>query len=465
MLLKTILLKTNNVFTVLLFCIGVISINACSENEKLVGGYDPNKPVEIAEFEPKGGPARTRLYITGKNFGTDVSQIFVRVGGVDAKVIGSNGEIIYCIVPPKATEGTVEVAVGSPDHYTVATETFKYESRPLVRTLCGYVDELGKVEAKDGSFDECGFNGPRWLVVDPQNVNHLYLVDGVGKGDFVRKLDLEKREVSSMFTRQQLNIGQIRQIEFSVTGDSLLIANEAEPENFAVALTLRKFGFVQNPQQIGRSILNNACGTHPKNGELYFNSRKDGSLYRYDWETGATEKLYTVIGDGAQYFLFFHPSGKYAYITVPSKKVIMKAEYDQVNKKLLAPTIFCGKEGTQGASDGVGSAALLANPFQGCFVKNEQYVEENREDIYDFYFADQYAHAIRYVTPEAHVHTFAGRGSIGTSEDGKGYVDGDLLTEARFESPIGLIYDEDNRIFYVSDFGNKRIRVIDMEGE
>lgn len=453
--------KMNYVLLISLFCIGGIS--ACSDNAKTASEYDPGKPVEITGFEPKSGPARTRLYISGKNFGSDVSQISVKIGGLDAKVVGSNGEIIYCIVPAKVEEGTVEVAVGQTENYVQASEVFAYEKRPQVKTLCGYVDEYGQTEAKDGSFDECGFRGPRWLAVDPKHQDQIYVVDGTG--EVIRILDVTKRNASTLITKGQLSFTQIRQISFSTTGDTLLIANEESTDtSTAIAILLRSSGY-KTPNFIGQANENNACGTHPINGELYFNSRRTGKLFRYDWNTKVVEEQYTVIGPSSQYFIFFHPSGKYAYINVPSKRIIMKSEYDEVNHKLLTPTLFCGKENVRDYADGVGEAARLGNPFQGCFVKNEQYEKEGREDIYDFYFADQYAHAIRYVTPDAHVKTFAGRGSRGLNDDPHGYVDGDLLEEARFYEPAGLIYDSENRIFYVAELQNKRIRVIDMEGE
>lgn len=464
MLKKTFSKKMNHVLWVLLFSLGVIGISACSDNDKSSSGYDSGKPVEITGFEPKKGAARTRLYISGKNFGSDVSQIHVKVGGVDAKVIGCNGEIIYCIVPPKANEGSVEVAIGQTENYVKANELFDYEARPQVKTLCGYKDEYGKSEAKDGSFEEAGFTGPRWLVVDPKNKDHLYLVDGQGAGDNIRMLDVTKREVISLLSRGQLNLSQIRQINFTTTGDTLLIASEADPENYAVVAAFREYNYTMNPKRIGWVKMNNACGTHPVNGELYYNSRDTGTLYHYDWKTDTSTEVFNFAA-GSQFFIFFHPSGDYAYINVPNKKVIYKAEYDWGAKCLVNPTPFAGKEGSSGSIDGVGEQARLGNPFQGCFVKNEKYVAQGKEDVYDFYFADQHAHSIRYLTPDAEVVTFAGRGSIGPSDDGSGYVDGDLLKEARFHQPLGLIYDDDRKIFYISELANARIRVIEMEAE
>ena len=465
--MRTLLFLKKNVFETWVFLIGLLVLSACDDGSD-ENSYDSGSPVEVISISPLEGAAKSRLYITGKNFGTDPSRIFVRIGGIDAKVIGSDGEVIYCLVPFGVEDGTVEVAVGDDANtaqYVAADQTFSYKKTRQVKTLCGYVDEYGNSEAKDGSFDECGFQQPRWLAVDPQNQHHLYLVDGPA-GDVIRVLDTEKEEVTTLLSKGVGGWTQIRQISFTATGDTLLVANEEDNvDAVGVAMLLRAQNY-QQPQAIVTARQNNACGTHPRNGELYFNSRTDGSLYRYDWDTGEREELCKVLsGSSAQFFIFFHPELDYALICVPSQRVIMKAEYDPNTKRLKQPSLFCGKQGNQGYQDGTGTSAILGNPMEGVFVKNETYVSEGREDVYDFYFCDQYAHAIRYVTPDADVRTFAGRGSKGLADNPNGYVDGELLEEARFDQPQGLTFDSEKQIFYVAEYSNKRIRTISLNPE
>ena len=107
--------------------------------------------------------------------------------------------------------------------------------------------------------------------------------------------------------------------------------------------------------------------------------------------------------------------------------------------------------------------AKIFNPYQGVFVKNEEYIAEGKEDIYDFYLADAGNHCIRIITPEGRVTTFAGRGSKGLDNNAWGFVDGDLRKEARFNSPWGIEYDEENKIFYIGDMRNHRIRIISLD--
>ena len=51
---------------------------------------DPSRPVEFKDFTPKEGGVRTRLYISGSNFGKDESKISVTIGGQKTPVISSN---------------------------------------------------------------------------------------------------------------------------------------------------------------------------------------------------------------------------------------------------------------------------------------------------------------------------------------------------------------------------------------
>lgn len=452
-------LKVKRIVSATFCCLSLFCSSGCKDDPKnLTSEYNPGEPVVITDFTPKEGSARTRLYIHGKNFGSDVKQIAVKIGGVQAKVVGSNGEIIYCIVPFRATKGTVEVAVGPDSVYTQATESFQYQKKTLVSTLCGYVDETGKKEVKDGSFSECGFEGPRWMTVDPHNKNHIYLIDGFGIS--IRMLDIEKDSVSTLIQRGQGNWENIRQVGFTLSGDTMLVANEKDANQaIAVSVMTRQNGF-KRPQPLLYAKQNNTCTIHPFNGELYFNSRLTGELMRYDWETKQQEILYTIKNRDCQFFVFFHPTGNYAYMTVPNKKLIMKAEYDWENKTLKNANIFCGSEGQEACVDGQGTNARLGNPMQGCFVKNEQYVKEGREDVYDFYFSDQNSHAIRYLTPDGFVYTYAGRGSKGLNGNAWGYIDGDLKQEARFNQPVGIAYDEESKTFYIGDYNNSRIRTI-----
>ena len=136
----------------------------------------------------------------------------------------------------------------------------------------------------------------------------------------------------------------------------------------------------------------------------------------------------------------------------------MRTDYDREKKTFTTPYTICGTAGSSGYEDGIGTSAKLNHPVQGVFVKNPDY-EALGGDQYDFYFCDKDNHAIRTLTPQGRVSTFAGRGNNGTS----GYADGDLRKEARFNQPQAIAYDEEKKCFYIGDTGNWVIRKIAKE--
>ena len=144
----------------------------CKDDDVASGSFDPSQPVEFKDFSPKEGQVRTRLYIYGKNFGTDETKIHVNVGGKEAKVIGSTGEIIYCMVGKRSYDGTVTVTIDDKDGKPAATKTFdekfNYIPKTTVGTLLRKVDESGNSSYSYGSFDgEASAPANDWLVFDP----------------------------------------------------------------------------------------------------------------------------------------------------------------------------------------------------------------------------------------------------------------------------------------------------------
>lgn len=145
----------------------------CKDDDVASGSFDPSQPVEFKDFSPKEGQVRTRLYIYGKNFGTDETKIHVNVGGKEAKVIGSTGEIIYCMVGKRSYDGTVTVTIDDKDGKPAATKTFdekfNYIPKTTVGTLLRKVDESGNSSYSYGSFDgEASAPANDWLVFDPK---------------------------------------------------------------------------------------------------------------------------------------------------------------------------------------------------------------------------------------------------------------------------------------------------------
>ena len=199
----------------------------CSDDDLPAGAYDPSQPVVFTDFTPKTGALRTRLYIQGSNFGTDVSKIHVSVGGVDAKVIGSNGTEIYCMVRSRSYESTNEITIDGKEYYpgtikvTIdgadgqpATEysfenPFGYEAKTVVGTLIRNVDEDGVAGWTFGPFETASVPSNDWMMFDPKydgTGDRLLFASNWDNGFWSYNLTTE--EVTRLFPKQGYDSSQ-----------------------------------------------------------------------------------------------------------------------------------------------------------------------------------------------------------------------------------------------------------------
>lgn len=453
--------------------LAALFLGGCNDDhdDPAAAAYDPSEPVVISDFIPKTGGAGQRLVLYGKNLGNDPSIIRLFIGSKEAKVISVMGESLYCLVPEKAYDGDIEIRIGEGENPAVATaeEVFEYQRKMVVSTLCGYEDERGEYETKDGPFSDCGgFRNPSWLSFDPKDPQLLYMAQDGGD---VRLLNFSDSTVSTPITRGMGNWDRLRTIDWTIDGEYMIISNDQGGTEDISTSILSRAGNFKNPQALTRYKQCNGASIHPVNGELYFNSYEKGQFYRYDMERYFNgelgvkdyEELFKIQDNGWEFNIRIHPTGNYAYIVVINQHYILRTDYNWERKIFTQPYVVCGEARAADWVDGVGSKARLRNPYQGVFVKNPDYA--GKEDEYDFYFTEQHNHDIRILTPEGKVTTFAGRGSSSVNGNPYGYIDGDLRLEARFDQPKGLAYDEEHKVFYVGDAENRRIRKIALEEE
>ena len=438
----------------------MLCLTHCKQDDvKQEGIYDPTKPVSITDFYPKQGGVGNNIILYGDNFGNDISKIKVVIGGKIAKVIGLKNNSIYCIIPEEAFGEDIQVSILDADKNeltrTSAKEPFSYTRKWLVSTFLGKYYQVGTdFQEKEGPFNDCGaFKGILWLSFDPKNSNHLYFTAGTNSS---RLIDFEKQYVSYFRT----NLDKVSIISWKVDGnqDMILSHDHTSDTKYGNYKFSRESDFVQKQaiEVYARSV--NGSMVHPQNGELYYSRYRGGDVRRYDFLTKEDKLAFPNPYNPVAIYLVVHPSGDYAYLMEYDKHYIMRADYDREKKTFKAPYTICGAAGTAGYADGIGTNARLNNPVQGVFVKNPDY-EVKGGDQYDFYFCDKANHAVRILTPQGRVSTFAGRGNNGTS----GYANGDLLTEARFNNPQAIAYDEKKKCFYVGDTGNWLIRKIAKE--
>tara|TARA_R110002049_G_scaffold266119_1_gene442195 strand:+ start:168 stop:1559 length:1392 start_codon:yes stop_codon:yes gene_type:complete len=454
--------------------IGFYGCQSDDKEEMTFPSFDSSKPVVVSGFTPESGGAGQRLVIYGKNFGTDPNIVSVFVGGKEAKVISVNGESLYCLVPKQAFGGDIEVRIGEQDRQVIAYSdtNFDYERKMVVSTVVGYKNDRGDEPWKDGKFmsdDQndmaSGFWEPSFMKFDPLNPKHLWVTFDFNNGLYLINF------ADSTVTKKRSDFDRPRSIDFTNDGQYMIIAEDRGGENDRATYRLSRDKDWQDREILTRYRQCNGASVHPVNGELYFNSYEKGQFFRFDlnkyFSEGLGDKeyetLFVVHDPQWEYKISIHPSGNYAYILVTNQHYILRVDYNWEKKQFNQPYLVCGQLKSADYQDGVGSSVRMRNPYQGVFVKNDDYVEAGKPDEYDFYFTDQHNHAIRKLTPEGSVTTFAGRGSSSINPDPWGYVNGDLREEARFDRPSGIAYNEEEHAFYIGDQANHRIRKIAFE--
>ena len=455
--------------------LGLWSCKSEDKNSDTASPFDPSQPIVVSDFQPKTGGMGQRLVLYGKNFGNDPSIVQVLIGGRPAKVINALGESIYCIVPEKAYEGDIEVKIGDEQLPVIgkASEKFVYERKMVVSTVIGYRNSRGDEPWKDGKFKDpdqnkmaSGFWEPSHMKFDPKNPKHLWVTFDNNNGLYLLNFE------DSTVTKVRANFNRPRSVDFTKDGDHMIIAEDRGGENDGATTLLSRANNFLDAEILTRYRQCNGATVHPVNGEMYFNSYEKGQFFRFDLNTYFSEglgqkdyeTLFFVHDPQWEYKIFIHPTGNYAYIVVINQHYILRIDYNWEKKQFNQPYLVCGQLRSAGYNDGIGTTVRLNQPYQGVFVKNPSYTAAGKQDEYDFYFTDQLNHAIRTLTPEGIVSTFAGRGSASLNPNPWGYVDGDLRLEARFDRPSGIAYNESEKAFYIGDQANRRFRKIALEG-
>lgn len=488
-------------------CVGMVAALtvACSDDkvdEAANTPYDPNKAVTISRFTPEEGGQQDQILVYGSNFGNDKDYVKMTIGGKPATIVNVMNDKLYGFVPAGAFEGTIELTVtneAGQEQTAVAPQKFVYERKTVVGTLCGYRNAEDSQGVVYGPFETtAGFRDQGTLCLDPWNKDLLYAV--YDDGHHVVALDLEKREHYRLFEASKFQDRRLRQMAFNIVvpgskyqteaGKYMLMSTDRDDNQFhttSLWIVTRNangtFNASSSSQVLAAYKQCNGVAVHPINGEVYFNSYSGGQLFRLDlddyfaskdpenenaktWtgyiENGCFRELFKIMDPSYEFNITIHPSGKFAYINVINRHYILRTDYNEVKKEFTAPYTVAGSNGHYGWVDGAGGRSRVHRPYQGIFVKNPEYVAEGREDVYDYYFADNQNYCIRYISPEGIVTTYAGHSP---STDGNiwGTEDGDLRQQARFRDVSGIEYDYKRERFYVLDHNNRSIRTIGME--
>jgi hypothetical protein len=465
--------------TFLLMCLFGLLVYGCSDTNT-VTGYNPKEAVTFTDFTPSGGGSRTRFFINGSNFETNPDNIAVTIGGVSAKVIGSNGKTIYCMVPKRAFEKTVKVYFLDEKGDTLVRYTFvkpfDYQATTRVATLIRQVDDNGNSLGDiSGPFKDASVNSVDFMVYQDHDANGHRCIYLSGWDTGIHKLDLIDQTYSLVLPKKY---NEMRSFCFTEEGDTLLMPDDngdatdnARP-NIYYALRNENFQHIR-PYHYGLCAYT-VC-SHPGDHTVFYQSWSNGGVYKvngtYDPSTGQyKDKLlfnlsgFLTASGGLKENFIMHPSGKYMYIVGPNIHAILRSNYNEKTKEFEYPTVVCGSCSSNGYVEGVGSAARLAYLFvEGCFVKNSEYVKEGKDDQYDFYWADSYNDCIRKLTPEGATSLVAGRAHINKDNNTYGYVNGDPIQEARLWQPRAIAYDPVTNTLYFAETNLHDVRYLSTE--
>lgn len=431
-----------------------------SSDGNSVVDFDPSKPITVTDFLPKEGGSGSNLVIYGENFGNDVSRIKVVIGGKIAKVISVKGNALYCIVPAQAYDGDIKVSVldqwGEDElTYGEASDVFAYQRKLVVTDLAGtYYEVASQRVQKQGPFHDAGaFDDMLWFSFDPLESNHLYVMAGTSAS---RKVDLSAQYVSYFLTP---GVNRKNTMTWRLDGNrDMMVFDDIDNSTSNTMFIFSRSSNFTAIQQGGTGQGVTGSAVHPVNGELYYAMYRVGQVWRRDFTTGENRLAVSNPFSSTSIYIVIHPSGDYAYLTNHHRHTILRTDYNYATKTFQTPYVVAGQGNSANFVDDIGTNARLNWPVQGVFVKNPDY-EGNGGDQYDYYFCDRNNHAVRRLTPQGRVSTFAGRGNNGTS----GYANGDLRLEARFNQPTAIAYDEARECFYIGDSMNRIIRKIGFE--
>lgn len=432
-------------FIIFYFVLSVIVLWSCEGNKSHNFDreeYDPSKKIEITGFEPDSGGMSTKVFITGSNFGSDVSKIKVYFNDVPAPVVGSDGKHIYTITPRQPGRENVISVVVNGDSAAFTKKNYLYRTMYVVQTIAG---RKGTTAFKGGRLSEAEFHQPSTITVDAQDnlfVSHWRvpfcfvrinekedIVEAVLPGGTATAYALGAPTVDSegnvsaiadggrhFFTFDPLEGWTPRQRSILPAGEN------GKPFTFSTAHSL---------------------AAHPVTGDLYTRYQASGHLVRIDPNTREGSLESETLTSSDSYLVFDPVNPNIMYIAYSSLHCIGKYNFETKEH-----TIFAGRNGEAGWQDGPLSEARFKNPNQLIVAPNG-----------NLYLADMGNHCIRMITfdenGEGIVSTVIGKGGIA------GYQDGNP-EDALFNEPRGVAVTADGNI-YITDRGNNVVRKLTIE--
>ena len=407
--------------------------------------YDSSKRTEVHSFEPESGGLATKVFISGSNFGTDLSKIKVYFGDMRAPVVGSDGNHLYTISPRQPDDGFYNISVVvHDDSVSFVGNEFKYNVMYIIRTISG---RKGTEQLKEGKLSEAEYHQPSTLAMD--NNGNLFMSHWRVPFTIVR-INEEEDIVE-------------RLMQGSIDPDATYALGAPTVDADGVVSVINDNGrdyYTFDPKDDWsprqRSILPAGPGgtpfsvstahslaAHPVTGELYTRYQSNGHLIKIDPITKEGSLVIVTPSPCDSYLVFDPVNPNLLYITYSSLHFI--GTYNIETKELKS---FAGRSGTPDWQDGPVDDARFNNPNQLIVAPNG-----------NLYVADRGNHCIRMITLDGEgggvVSTIIGKGGV------PGYQDGNP-EDALFNNPRGVAVTPQGDI-YITDLGNNVIRKLTFE--
>jgi sugar lactone lactonase YvrE len=404
----------------------ILSIVSCKK-DNITTPVTPSDPAPaVTAISPVSGPKNTVVTITGTNFGVNLATLKVYFNGVQATVQTATNTAITAVVPFGAGTGTVKVEKTAGVQVTGPVFTYLGNGAVSTLALTGSVTSLnlpsGIVKDAAGNLFVCDRDNHRIVKITTSGDASVFaggtmgFLNGTGTAaQFNQPYAIAMDASGNFYVGDRINHA-IRKITAA-----------------GVVTTLAGNGTAGNTDGTGNAARFNE--------PLGVTVDAAGNIYVADYINNALRKITPA---GVVTTLSFI-SNIFGVVADASGNIYCTQYGQQVVSKYSAAgsySIIAGS-GTGGNTDGTGTAARFNFPA-GIAIDASG----------NLYVTETLNHRIRKITSSGVVTTIAGSTAGNTDAVG---------AAAQFDTPIAICGDFANSFLYVADFGNSRIRKINIE--
>lgn len=414
-------MKKNIILTMAGAC--MLAFSSCKKSDTAVVPT-PEPAAVISSISPTSGPKATVVTITGTNFGTNLATLKVYFNNVQATVQTATNTSITAVVPAGAGTGAVKVEKSPGVQITGPSFTYHGTGTVSTMALSGITNlnfPSGIVRDASGDLFLCDRDNHRILKITPSGTTTVFagstmgFVNGTGTAaKFNQPYSITIDGAGNFYVSDRINHA-IRKITPA-----------------GVVTTLAGSGSAGNANGTGAAAMFNE--------PLGITTDAAGNIYVADYINSALRKI-TPAGVVTTLTAVTNIFG----VVADASGNIYCAQYGQhVVSKYSSAGVYSVIAGSSasGTDDGTGTAAKFNFPA-GITLDASG----------NLYVTETVNHRIRKITPAGVVTTIAGNTA--------GYADG-VGIAGLFDTPIAVCGDFTNNFLYIADFGNHKIRKVNI---